>query len=349
MGYNATTLKASKLAQAPLITHKGDPLFAIWSYGIGRSGAFTSDVQPRWGKNWVTWSQSGGFFKQVSRSLARSGGSENAEIKVTEQDGGGLGIQAQVFDEKGEEDFLNTKVSIISPDGKIERLNMKQESLGQYIANLPPLSKGTYLFKVVGRDSTGRLCVNETMAYAIPYSAEFASQPIPSGFMSLLAKETGGTYKIKEDEVFRKRPNIMIARPIWHILLLLALLLFPLDVGIRRIMIGSEVWHKIWAYIKGFIIFSRRRDKEKTEIEGSLKRLLDTKKQIQPEVEDILPKHIPFTYQPAIKPKVLKEEDEDKQKVIKQEEKIEEPKEHEEASTLFTKRLLEAKKKKKEE
>ena len=47
-GYVLTTLKEAPGAQQLLSSHKKDPLFATWMYGLGRSAAFTSDATTHW-------------------------------------------------------------------------------------------------------------------------------------------------------------------------------------------------------------------------------------------------------------------------------------------------------------
>ncbi len=47
-----------------------DPLIAIWQVGKGRSMAFTSDLAPHWGTDFVRWSAYGPFWNQSIRWLA---------------------------------------------------------------------------------------------------------------------------------------------------------------------------------------------------------------------------------------------------------------------------------------
>ncbi|MBN1234066.1 MAG: VWA domain-containing protein [Candidatus Coatesbacteria bacterium] len=346
-GYNATTLKSSKIAQSILITHKDDPLLAIWNYGIGKSAAFTSDVQPRWGKEWTKWPEAGGLFKQLARSLSRSESEGKAEMNVSEFENGKLKIQADLFDDEGKSlNLMESKITLISPDGKIEKISMKQEGLGQYAAELPNIKKGTYLFKLTARDSTGNVKLSETIAHVFPYSKEFSLQNLPKEYLSILAKETKGIFKPESEEIFRTRPVVMVSKPVWEYLLVLALLLFPLDVAIRRIIIGRELWEKIWVFLRSFFTISISKRKEVKETEDSLKRLLDKKKINRDESETAEIPKISKTYVPKIevKEKIQKEENTVPKSTLEKQES-DEPK-TEENVELFTKRLLDAKKKK---
>jgi len=47
-----------------------DPLIVVWQAGKGRSMAFTSDLAPHWGTDFVKWSHYGTFWKQAVEWLA---------------------------------------------------------------------------------------------------------------------------------------------------------------------------------------------------------------------------------------------------------------------------------------
>ena len=49
----------------------GDPLIVVWQAGKGRSMAFTSDLAPHWGTDFVKWSHYGAFWSQSIEWLAR--------------------------------------------------------------------------------------------------------------------------------------------------------------------------------------------------------------------------------------------------------------------------------------
>src|SRR5207248_6892347 len=52
-GYVATTPKPT--GQMVLISHKDDPVLAVWQYGLGRVVAWTSDALGLWTANWLQW------------------------------------------------------------------------------------------------------------------------------------------------------------------------------------------------------------------------------------------------------------------------------------------------------
>ena len=55
-----------------LATDEEDPLLAFWPIGLGRTAVFASDVKDRWAADWVKWRGYGPFFAAVVRALAAS-------------------------------------------------------------------------------------------------------------------------------------------------------------------------------------------------------------------------------------------------------------------------------------
>ena len=62
-GYVSTTEK--EVAQVFIRSHKDEPILAGWNFGLGKSVAWTSDVQPVWATAWISWENFGKFWGQV--------------------------------------------------------------------------------------------------------------------------------------------------------------------------------------------------------------------------------------------------------------------------------------------
>ncbi|MHC5057046.1 MAG: VWA domain-containing protein, partial [Planctomycetota bacterium] len=48
-----------------------DPVLATWRYGLGKSAAWTSDLSPNWGRDWVQWGRFRAFVKQLMVDVSR--------------------------------------------------------------------------------------------------------------------------------------------------------------------------------------------------------------------------------------------------------------------------------------
>lgn len=69
LGYVMT--QARPTARVLLATETGDPLLAVNNFGLGTSLAYTSDLTPKWGAEWLAWPGFGRFWAQTLRAMVR--------------------------------------------------------------------------------------------------------------------------------------------------------------------------------------------------------------------------------------------------------------------------------------
>jgi hypothetical protein len=74
--------RARKGAEVLLTSSNGDPLLVRWQLGLGQVLAWTSDVTPRWGSEWLRWRSFGKLWGQIVRSAARRQGGESLPLSV---------------------------------------------------------------------------------------------------------------------------------------------------------------------------------------------------------------------------------------------------------------------------
>src|SRR5712691_7512577 len=80
-GYVATTPKPA--GQLVLISHKDDPVLAVWQYGLGRVVAWTSDASGLWTTNWLSWAKAARFWANlVTWTLPTADSELNINAKV---------------------------------------------------------------------------------------------------------------------------------------------------------------------------------------------------------------------------------------------------------------------------
>ena len=74
-GLVLTSPKENELVEIPIVsplpTGQVNPVLAHWTYGLGRSVAFTSDAGRRWAKAWPDWQSYAAFWSQVVRWAMR--------------------------------------------------------------------------------------------------------------------------------------------------------------------------------------------------------------------------------------------------------------------------------------
>jgi Ca-activated chloride channel family protein len=238
LGYVCTTPKGR--AEVPLVTQKGDPLLAHWQYGLGRAVAFTSDARAKWAANWLGWSKYQQFWQQVAQwSLRRVDAADfNTEIAI-EKGAGHVSVEA--IDAGGHyRNFLNLQLLVVSPKGEKQLLPLEQTGPGHYDAAFPTKEVGAYLMNLTDRGS-GQ---SQALGLSVNYSPEFDDSGPNTSLLRRLAELGGGKLLNPEtDNPFahdRKETFQPVDMSDW--LLKLAILLFPLDVAVRRIQIDRAEW-----------------------------------------------------------------------------------------------------------
>src|SRR5438045_9016539 len=66
-----------------------DALMTEWTYGLGRTGAFTSDAKARWARSWVAWVYYRQFWSQAVRSVLRTVPRSHYSVQTPVQRGQG--------------------------------------------------------------------------------------------------------------------------------------------------------------------------------------------------------------------------------------------------------------------
>lgn len=239
-GYVGTTIKPT--AQQILITDKEDPLLATWQYGLGRSVAWTSDATGRWAGNWVSWDQYARFWSQAVRWTITEGVSQNVEVSVI-QEGEQVRVIVDAIDDNGT--FLNgldMDANIVSPELESESIQVEQVAPGRYEGVFTPSNEGAYFVRVAGADPEGdSAAVAQTAGYVLSYSPEYRSFQGNPDYLRFIAGLTGGDVIEDPSEAFIHNLAFDQARqPMWPYLLLLATILLPFDIAVRRLVITQS-------------------------------------------------------------------------------------------------------------
>jgi uncharacterized membrane protein len=268
LGYVCTQPKPR--AEVPLVTQKGDPLLAHWQYGLGRAVAFTSDAKPRWARNWLNWEQYKQFWSQVAQWSMRRVENADFTTEVNIDKGEGV-ISVEAVDEQGNyRNFLNLQTVIVGPKGEPQRVRLEQTGPGHYEARFPTREVGSYTLNLMDVKD-GQVRASQVVGASVSYSPEFNATEPNLPLLQRIADETGGKVlpdqpaAPKENPFLHDRKRTFQPHDLWDKLLALAILLFPLDVGVRRIQIDREEWRKWLAKLKQALGFRRRRAVESDE------------------------------------------------------------------------------------
>jgi hypothetical protein len=274
LGYVATSEKPR--AETPLLTAQGDPLLAHWQYGLGRAVAFTSDARAKWGSQWIGWARYQTFWSQLANWSLRRVETGSLDAQVAIEQGSGL-IRVEAMDAAGNYlNFLDLQAVVVGPKGGRELVPLKQTAAGRYEAAFETRETGAYLVHLREMEN-GELRASQVIGANLDHSPEFAESRPNLARLERLAEIGGGKLLSRDfdaDNPFeRDRHKTFQPVDLWEWLLKFAVILFPIDVGVRRIQLDWEQWFKATAALRRLLFFWRRRE-QKTSSDESLASLL---------------------------------------------------------------------------
>lgn len=233
LGYVTTAPKG--MADTLLKSHKDDPIYAQWRYGLGRSIAFTSDAKPMWAAQWVGWSEFSRFWAQAVRWSMKKSVKTDFQTTLDIERGSGR-VTVDAVTEKGE--FLNNlrlSTTVVMPDMQSRKLELSQTAPGRYEADFQARQVGTYVVNIV-QDLEDGATATQTSATVIPYPPEYKDVRPNTFLLNQLARTTGGQMGPEPPQVFRHTSRgAKIPSDLWQILVFAVAFLLPLDVAIRRL------------------------------------------------------------------------------------------------------------------
>ena len=240
LGHVMTTKK--ELAHNSMATPKGDPVLTEWRYGLGRAVAFTSDAKPRWATQWLSWPSYRKFWEQVVRWVIRSVPRSPYVASVGIEGAEGTAVLEAIDKDGSFVNFLKAEARVIGPGLDSERLPMQQVSPGRYEARFRARDVGQYIVNIAYQDAEGR-AASQVAGAQVSYPPEYEELEPNEPLLAQVTGLTHGELAPEPQVAFVKRqPGVRKSTDIWPLLAILALLLFPFDVALRRLMIEREHW-----------------------------------------------------------------------------------------------------------
>ena len=255
-GYVVTYGKPA--AEILLTTPNDDPLLAVQRYGLGHTAAFTADLGPRWGKDWLRWPQFGPFTAQLVRWVQRTGTPESVDVQVDVRDGQAI-VQADVYDP--DDRFVNRLdlqgSRVLTPEKDTLPLELEQTAPGRYQGRFAVSGRGEYLLSLVGRQGESTVGP-KTVGITLPYSAEYLGLDVNRPLLARLAERTGG--QVLEADVPEEAAGVLFGPPqqaglpaaqgrpltdFWPWFLLAALCVFIAEIALRQVSLPAA-WSARW-------------------------------------------------------------------------------------------------------
>ncbi|MFV1994016.1 MAG: VWA domain-containing protein [Verrucomicrobiales bacterium] len=244
LGYVKTIARAT--AQVPLVSDVGDPLLAHWRYGLGKVTAFTSDCKSRWAALWISqWEGYSSLWAQILRETARAPQGQNMDLRISER-GGQVECVVDLLEDAGtrrNDARVEVDVYFVPANALGSRMRLQstralnEEGPGMYRGVFQPQMPGVYLV----RARAGARMISA--GYVHNPSAETATGRVDAALLALASELTGGGF-LEGDARDLQLGGREVARyvELWPALLLVFLLLFFVDLAVRR-----------WDHVRGLV------------------------------------------------------------------------------------------------
>ncbi len=232
-GYVASTARAA--ADVVLKSPQGDPLLATWQYGLGRVLAWTSDAQGRWTAGLLKWPQANLLFGDMVHASLPQPGDPALQVETT-----GQGDHTHLLVTAPATSGATMTVNALAPDLSSNILTLSSTGAGRFEGDLPTDQVGSYLLHVT-ESAGGVVRHTTTTGLVVPYSPEYRDLGTDAATLRAIAQAGGGALLTNASGIFQLPvPSVRAAQPISELLLILAILLFPVDVALRRLIFRLE-------------------------------------------------------------------------------------------------------------
>jgi uncharacterized membrane protein len=229
-GYVATTLKpeADQVLESP----DRDPVLASWQYGLGRAVVWTPSVEAPWADRWANWPEYGRFWAQLVRYTLPEPDSGPLQVRVGARGAETL-INVDSLQPGGTAlDLADTSATITLPDGTSRLVPLRQTGPGRYAASVSLPQSGPYTIDVEQRKDAEQR--STAVGYVQPYSPEYLPVADGAALLERISAAGGGTALASLPAGGPAAPAGGAAQSLSPWLLLLAALLWPVEVALRR-------------------------------------------------------------------------------------------------------------------
>ncbi len=219
-----------KTASSSIITSAGkeDPILTVWQYGLGRTVAWNTDVTGEWSGGFSGKEDYAQLWKRIVDYSAGNAhmGEDNVNVVTLSEH---MEITYEAKDYGTDTEIMAT---VINPEGQSSEVKLYATAPGKYKAELPTDQNGMYHFNI-RRLEKGEIAGYMTTAAAVQFSDEYKYDVDTSAFISFMEKQ--GELINESDYLWtRITKHTGGKKPLANILIATAIVLFLLDVAMRR-------------------------------------------------------------------------------------------------------------------
>lgn len=307
-GFVLTTVKENSLVdvilRSPVPSNpENSTVLAAWTYGLGKTVAWTTDAGSRWANAWTGWDSYDRFFSQMVRWSMRPTGDTGKFTVATDVQGSRTRVIVSALDK--DDEFLNYQTmvgTVLGPDMQSIPLDISQAAPGRYVGEFESTKPGSYMIMVMpgGDQAPIRTGIN------IGYSDEFRDRETNSTLLKSIAElpakqgESGQLLpplpdvpedseraeqslqpQLSVDPFRRDLPQAVATQDIWPWLVLVGSCVFFGDVLVRRVQFDWRWLAPFWNRFSEVVL---RRERHEAAPE-TMARLRSRKAEVDQSIE----------------------------------------------------------------
>jgi uncharacterized membrane protein len=240
-GYIATTKK--DLATSLLVSDEDEPILTVWRYGLGKVAAWCSDLSGQWSRDWVLWDRFSQFWTKLFKWLEKGADDSSFDFNVRKEKDLVVSLVG-----KFDADTVAT-LKCIYPNDQEKTFAMRRTAPDRFESKVD-FMLGNYVF-VVTLSSKDKSKVS-TFFYSANYSDEFRVDIDSSRFEQFVSLSGAKVIKNPSEVYAGRLKSTEEKRDISSLLIILCIVLFLLEVSIRRFGLYPQVERYFLAISSGF-------------------------------------------------------------------------------------------------
>ena len=232
-GYVVSTPKPA--SEVYFTSPKQDPVLAAWTYGAGRSVAWTSDSNGVWTAGLLNSPVSQTLFGHMLLWTLPSGTGDRLTVESAPS---GDGFELTITGPQTSGSVLS--VGVLTPGLESLSQSLVAVGPGRWQGHIAAGDVGTYLIHAV-LSKGGAPVASSDAAVAVPYSPEYLAFGRDDGFLRTLTREGSGAVLAAPALAWKQAslPVPINSEIFWYLLAAVALL-WPLDIAVRRLTLAPR-------------------------------------------------------------------------------------------------------------
>ena len=184
----------------------------------------------------MTWEGFGKFWTQVVRHTMRKSDARGILVDV-QRNGKQTSLNVDAVNELGQ--FLNNadvELTLIGPNLSRDTFELEQTAPGRYHTDFETETSGAWHMEIALKQND-QVLYRQSRGLTVGYSDELRIRPTNDDLLRNIAETSGGTFVSKPSELSSETNAASVTRPfpLWPWLLTVAIVLFAIDVALRRI------------------------------------------------------------------------------------------------------------------